>query len=238
MRTPPLMHMPRPHVVVNLAMSADGKLSTRERRQVKISGKEDFSRVDRLKAESDAVMVGIGTVLADDPSLTVKSPELIAARRARGLADHPVRVVVDCRARTPPGSSVLRKGPGPRVIACCSDADDERCRALSEVATVIRSGEGQVDLEALLSALYQMGIRRLMVEGGGRLIGGLFARGLVDEFFTFIGNIVIGGETAPTPADGPGFTREESFTRLTLFSVERMDHGVLLRWLVDRNTAE
>ncbi len=238
LRTPPLMHMLRPYVVVNLAMSADGKLSTRERRQVRISGKEDFSRVDRLKAESDAVMVGIGTVLADDPSLTVKSPELIAARRAQGLSDHPVRVVVDCRARTPSGSSVLRKGPGARVVACCSDADAERCRTLSEFASVIRAGQGEVDLEKLLSELYRMGIRRLMVEGGGRLIGGLFSRGLVDEFITFVGNIVIGGETAPTPADGPGFVREEAFTRLSLFSVERMDHGVLLRWMIDRNTPE
>ena len=65
----------RPNVVVNVAMSADGKISTRERRQVKISGVQDFERVDRLKADSDAVMIGIGTVLSDDPSLTVKSEE-------------------------------------------------------------------------------------------------------------------------------------------------------------------
>lgn len=230
--------MPRPYVVVNLAMSADGKLSTRERRQVKISGREDFSRVDRLKAESDAVMVGIGTVLADDPSLTVKSPDLIAERRARGLEDHPVRVVVDCRARTPPDASFLHKGAGTRVVACCSDADQDRCQTLSEYANVIKAGREEVDLDTLLSELHRMGVRRIMVEGGGRLIGGLFLRGLVDEFITFIGNIVIGGATAPTPADGPGFTREEAFTRLSLFSVERMDKGVLLRWMVEKETPE
>lgn len=232
------MHMLRPYVVVNLAMSADGKLSTRERRQVKISGKEDFSRVDVLKAESDAIMVGIGTVLADDPSLTVKSAELIAARRARGLSDHPVRVVVDCRARTPLDSSILRKGAGKRVVACCQDTDDERCRALSSLACVIRAGEGKVDLEALLSELYRMGIRRLMVEGGGRLIGALFSLGLVDEYMTFIGNMIIGGEMAPTPADGPGADREAQFTGLSLYSVERMDKGVLLRWMVEKRSPE
>ncbi|MDD3934298.1 MAG: dihydrofolate reductase family protein, partial [Methanoculleus sp.] len=74
----------RPFVFVNVAMSADGKISTRERRQVRISGSGDFSRVDRIKAESDAIMVGIGTVLADNPSLTVKSPELRAERVAAG----------------------------------------------------------------------------------------------------------------------------------------------------------
>ena len=81
----------RPCVVVNVAMSADGKLSTRERRQVKISGMQDFARVDQMKAGSDAVMVGIGTVIADDPSLTVKSPAARMERRKLGLDEHPVR---------------------------------------------------------------------------------------------------------------------------------------------------
>ena len=227
--------MHRPHVIVNLAMSADGKLSTRERRQVKISGKEDFKRVDALKAGCDAIMVGIGTVLADDPSLTVKSGELIASRRARGLEDHPIRVVVDCKARIPLDASILRKGSGMRVIGCCQDADPERCRALSAVARVIPAGSGAVDLETLLSHLYDMGVRRLMVEGGGRLIGSFFEKGIVDEFITFIGNIVIGGEEAPTPSDGSGFVKEQYFPSLTLYSVERMDHGVLLHWMVRKN---
>ena len=74
----------RPFVFVNLAMSADGKLSTVERRQVKISGKDDFSRVDAIKADADAIMVGVGTVIADDPSLTVKSSEYKAKRVQNG----------------------------------------------------------------------------------------------------------------------------------------------------------
>ncbi|NTV01126.1 MAG: 2,5-diamino-6-(ribosylamino)-4(3H)-pyrimidinone 5'-phosphate reductase, partial [Methanoregulaceae archaeon] len=76
----------RPRVHVNVAVSADGKLSTRERRQVKISGAADFARVDRLKCESEAIMVGNGTILADNPSLTIKSPELKNRRKEQG--DH------------------------------------------------------------------------------------------------------------------------------------------------------
>ncbi|MDD1715378.1 MAG: 2,5-diamino-6-(ribosylamino)-4(3H)-pyrimidinone 5'-phosphate reductase [Methanolinea sp.] len=225
--------MPRPYVVVNVAMSADGKISTRERRQVKISGKEDFARVDRLKAGSDAVMVGIGTVLADDPSLTVKSPDLIAQRIARGQAEHPVRIVVDSSARTPLQASILNKGKGERVIACTEGADPDRIRALSGVAKVIIAGKEGVDLDLLLSELYGMEIRRLMVEGGGRLIGSLFSAGLVDEFSCYVGDMIIGGSQAPSPADGPGFISEKEFTRLSLFSIERMDGGVLLRWIVE-----
>ena len=98
----------RPLVVVNVAMSADGKLSTRERRQVKISGAEDFARVDRLKAGCDAVMVGIGTVLADDPSLTVKNPDLKSRRQQEGKPEHPVRVVSDSHARITPDARRTR----------------------------------------------------------------------------------------------------------------------------------
>jgi 2,5-diamino-6-(ribosylamino)-4(3H)-pyrimidinone 5'-phosphate reductase len=225
--------MPRPYVVVNVAMSSDGKISTRERRQVKISGKEDFARVDRLKAGSDAVMVGIGTVLADDPSLTVKSPDLIAERIARGQAEHPVRIIVDSGARTPLQASILRKGKGERVIACTEGADPDRVKALSEVAKLIVAGRERVDLDALLTELHVIGIRRLMVEGGGTLIGALFSADLVDEFSCYVGDMIIGGSEAPTPADGPGFVSEQEFTRLSLFSIERMDGGVLLRWMVE-----
>lgn len=123
----------RPYVFVNVATSADGKISTRERRQVRISGKNDFSRVDCLKAGSDAVMVGIGTVLADDPSLTVKSPELKAERKGKGLEEHPVRVVVDSRLRIPSDASVLHKGEGKRIIACAASAGAGRIQELKKL---------------------------------------------------------------------------------------------------------
>ncbi|HQQ37835.1 MAG TPA: dihydrofolate reductase family protein, partial [Methanothrix sp.] len=87
--------MTRPFVFINSAMSADGKISTINRRQVRISGREDLARVDRLRSESDAVMVGVGTVLADDPGLGVKSDQLRRARQERGLSESPLRIVAD-----------------------------------------------------------------------------------------------------------------------------------------------
>jgi 2,5-diamino-6-(ribosylamino)-4(3H)-pyrimidinone 5'-phosphate reductase len=213
-------------------MSADGKLSTRERRQVKISGTQDFSRVDRLKAGCDAVMVGIGTVLADDPSLTVKSDDCRRFRTDRGTDEHPVRIVVDSRARTPPAASILNKGPGKRVIAVSKRADENRVSELRKYATILESGETEVDLRQLMEQLGEMGIQRLMVEGGGTLIGGLVSCGLVDEIYTYIGNIVIGGKDAPTLADGPGWVKETDFCRLVLIEAHRMDTGILLHWKV------
>ncbi|HDR74353.1 MAG TPA: 2,5-diamino-6-(ribosylamino)-4(3H)-pyrimidinone 5'-phosphate reductase [Methanoculleus sp.] len=225
----------RPFILVNCAMSADGKISTKERRQVKISGKNDFLRVDRIKAESDAIMVGIGTVLADNPSLTVKSDELKQKRRARGADENPVRIVVDSAARIPPNAEILHKGRGKRIIAVSSRAPEAKVRELEFVADIIRTGDMQVDLAALMERLHAKGIRSVMVEGGGTLIGSLFAQDLVDEFCTFVGNMVIGGADAPTPADGAGFVAEDAFSRLSLVSAEPLDEGVLLRWKVARS---
>lgn len=224
----------RPYVVVNVAMSADGKLSTRERRQVKISGTEDFGRVDRLKAGSDAVMVGIGTVLADDPTLTVKGEECRKYRLKKGAGEHPARIVVDSRARIPVDASVLHKGSGLRIVAVSAKADPARVAALRKNATVIITGNDRVDLPALMEELGKMGIRRIMVEGGGELIAGLIREGVVDEIYTFIGNLIIGGRDAPTLADGEGFITEEEFSRLTLTGSRRIGDGILLHWQVKK----
>jgi 2,5-diamino-6-(ribosylamino)-4(3H)-pyrimidinone 5'-phosphate reductase len=222
----------RPHVLVNVAMSADGKISTRERRQVKISGTADFLRVDRIRAASDAVMVGIGTVLADDPSLTVKSDELKRERKAKGRDEHPIRVIVDSNAKIPLTASVLTTGEGKRVIGVSRQADPVRVAELKKMATVVISGEKEVDLTLLLGELSAMGVQKLMVEGGGNLIAGLFSANLVDEIYTFVGNIIIGGRDAPTPVDGSGFLKDTEFTRLTLHEFSPTGDGILLHWKV------
>jgi len=223
----------RPYVVVNIAMSADGKISTRERRQVRISGAQDFTRVDRLKAGCDAVMVGIGTVLADDPSLTVKSEECRNYRRKQGWDDHPVRIVVDSSGRIPPEASILHKGEGKRVVAVSKRADVTKISLLGKKTTVIVAGEDEVDLCALMNELGAMGIHRVMVEGGGTLIAGLIEAGLVNEIYTFIGNIIIGGKDSPTFTEGEGFILESAFPRLTLLEASRIDQGILLHWNVE-----
>ncbi|MCZ2417371.1 MAG: 2,5-diamino-6-(ribosylamino)-4(3H)-pyrimidinone 5'-phosphate reductase [Burkholderiales bacterium] len=228
----------RPYVIVNVAVSADGKLSTRERRQVKISGKDDFDRVDELKAGCDAIMVGIGTVLADDPSLTVKSDARIDARVMNGKPEHPVRIVIDSKGRTPPDAKILHKGPGLRIIAVSDMASEGDVTALKQHAKVIHAGEEFVDLPILLEKLHELGINRLMVEGGGTLIWGLLSAGLVDELLVFVGNIIIGGKDAPTLADGTGYIYEPDFISLELVHALPMEEGVLIHWKVKNKWSE
>lgn len=221
----------RPFVFINTAMSADGKISTTLRKQVRISGQNDLKRVDALRARSDAVMVGIGTIIADDPKLTIKSAALKATRTRQGKPSDPLRIVVDSNARTPLSASVL----GARtLIAVSQHAPSHAVKALSEKAEVFVAGEHIVDLVALLSNLKQRGIDSLMVEGGATLNFALLGLGLVDEIYTYVGNIVIGGRTAPTLVDGVGFTA--NFVKLDLRELSRMDDGLLIKWRVTGRT--
>ncbi|AEH37418.1 2,5-diamino-6-(ribosylamino)-4(3H)-pyrimidinone 5'-phosphate reductase [Halopiger xanaduensis] len=216
------------HVVVNAATSADGKLSSRRREQIAISGEADFERVDRLRADSDAVVVGAGTVLADDPHLTVKDADLRDQRVEDGEAANPVRVVVDSKARTPVDAEILDDAA--ETYVCVSEAApvDRRMDLANRGAELVTAGDDRVDLLRAFAALQEAGLERLMVEGGGELIFSLFEDGLVDELRVFVGPKVIGGRDAPTLADGEGFV--EDFPTLELESVERLDDGVLLTW--------
>jgi 2,5-diamino-6-(ribosylamino)-4(3H)-pyrimidinone 5'-phosphate reductase len=208
-------------------MSADGKISSILHRQVRISGKEDLIRVDELRASSDAIMVGVGTVLADDPGLRVKSELLRRERQERAIYENPLRIVADGLARTPPDAEVLGAGC---VLAVSRAAPSERLAALSNRCKIFVSGENRVDLIELMRFLHSIGVQRLMVEGGAILNWSMIGAGLVDEIYVYVGNMLIGGEVAPSLLGGPGFS--VNFPKLELISLERLGEGVLLRWHV------
>ena len=222
------------HVAVNAAMSADGKLATRQREQLAISGPEDFARVDELRAAHDAVMVGVGTVLSDDPSLTLDDASLSESREDRGESPHPIRVVADSRARTPPDAAILDDA-APTYVLVSEAVPNEHVQSLSSAgATVVIAGENRVDLAVGLEKLESHGVERLMVEGGGELIFSLFEADLVDELTVFVGSMIIGGRDAPTLADGEGFT--SAFPELTLESAKSFGTGALLEYSVESPT--
>ncbi len=224
--------MDRPFTFINSAMSADGKISTKKRKQVKISGKTDFDRVDELRATSDAVMVGIGTILSDDPSLTVKSEERKKRRVGLGLDENPARIVVDSKARMPLTADLFKKGTGKRIIVVSRAAPLERVEALKGKADIVVAGSEEVDLEEMAHELHKRGIRRLMVEGGATLNWAMARAGLVDQISVFIGNLIIGGKDAPTFMDGEGISDRADAMELQLIKYEPMDEGIVLTWKV------
>lgn len=223
-------------VVVNAAVSADGKLSTHAREPIEISGESDFQRVDELRAQSDAVMVGVGTVLADDPSLTVDDPVRTAIREADDRPIQPARVIADSHCRTPLDARVLDDATRTYILISEAAPQDRRTALRDTGAELVVSGERRVDIRAAVPRLESEGIDQLMVEGGGELIASMFEADLVDQLSVFVGSFVIGGRDAPTLVDGDGFL--ESFPQLSLLSVERLDGGVLLQWLVEHDVPD
>jgi 2,5-diamino-6-(ribosylamino)-4(3H)-pyrimidinone 5'-phosphate reductase len=227
----------RPFVFINVAVSADGKMDTFERKGSSISSAEDKARVQRLRAEADAVMVGGQTLLGESPKLTVKTPELRAERIAKGLPENPIKVGVVTRADLQLNGDFITAGPARRVIFTTQQTPPEQINVLSKLGVeVYVLGKKRVDLKKALETLDQLGVRRLMVEGGGRLNFELLRLGLVDELSVYLAPKIFGGGSAPTMADGDGLV-ESAGLKLKLVDVRVLDEtgGILIRYQLDKS---
>ena len=205
-----------PFVTAKYAMSLDGKTATYTGESRWISGEESRQFVHRLRAESDAVMVGIGTVLADDPRLTVRDGDTGVATR------QPLRVVVDSRLRTPESARVLTE-PGRVVLASATGKDEpaDPWKGLDVGVEAVPSGDGSVDLAELLRRLGARDVTSVLVEGGGMLLGSLFDNRLVDKVVAFIAPSIIGGKAARSPVEGTGAGRIADTLHLDRVEVRR-----------------
>ena len=229
--------MKRPFVFINVAMTADGKIDTYQRKGAAISSPRDKERVDRLRAESDAVMVGGRTLLDEDPKLTVKSEALRAERVARGLAPNPVKVGIVTKATLQSHSKFLYEGSAQVVIFTTHRTSKEEIAFLrAGGADVYMDDQDQVNLKNALEILKNLGVNRLMVEGGATLNFELLRLGLVDELTAYIAPMIFGGASAPTMAAGSGVERGVAIP-LKLIQLEKHDDGgVILKYELERST--
>jgi len=202
----------RPFIHVNCAMSADGKLAGPDRKQVRISSDEDMVRVKTIRRSYDAILVGVGTVIADDPHLTVKG---------LGFDENPIRIVIDPNGRTPDSAAVIDER-APTIIVTSS-----LCNKEWKNVSILKSENETIDLAQCLEILGGIGIENILVEGGGETIASFFKAGLVDRYTVFVSGMIIGGRTSPTPADGDGWLNTDG-VKLKLISSEVLGNGVLL----------
>ena len=213
-----------PYVTVKFAMSLDGKIATSTGESKWITGPRSRRHVHEMRRRCDAIMVGVNTVLRDDPQLTARD------RSGNALKRQPLRVVVDSKGSTPTGARMLKE-PGSNLIAVVnpSEARMDALRATgAEVLRLPSAGAGGVDLAALMEVLGTRGVVDLLVEGGGTVIGSLFDAGLVDRVASFIAPTIIGGATSPSPVGGAGIDAMSRILKLGDVSVKRLEEDILV----------
>jgi diaminohydroxyphosphoribosylaminopyrimidine deaminase/5-amino-6-(5-phosphoribosylamino)uracil reductase len=190
-----------PFVLAKFAMSLDGKIATYTGDSKWVTGPLARAEVQRMRRECDAIMVGINTLLADDPQLTARASDGSALDR------QPLRVVLDSHCRTPSEASMLQE-PGATLIIASRDAPGQEIERLRAVGAEVWGGSlhspGMVEMSEVLVELGHRGVVSLLVEGGGITLGSLFDMGLVDKVNVFIAPVIIGGNQASSPIEGHG----------------------------------
>ena len=222
-----------PFVTVKFAVSLDGKIATRTGDSKWISGDESRRYVHYLRYTSDAIMVGLNTVLTDDPQLTVRCC-------SRGGLAHkqPLRIVADSEGKTPVSSRVFHE-PGNVLMAVGVNVTSARKHAYEKSGAEVLempTRRGKVDMPSLMRALGERQITSVLAEGGSRLLGSLFDHGLVDKAIVFIAPIIIGGRLAKTPVAGKGVEKVIDSIKLERVRTRTCNGDVMISGYVGKET--
>ncbi|MEU9167160.1 dihydrofolate reductase family protein [Streptomyces sp. NPDC048420] len=215
--------MPHPYVLLSAAVSLDGYLDDTGPDRLLLSSPADFDRVDEVRASVDAILIGAGTIRADNPRLLVNSEERRAARVAAGKPPYPLKVTVSGSGDLDPAANFWHTG-GDKLVYT-TEQGAERARAVGPAADVVSLGTS-LDWRRLLRDLYDRGVRRLMVEGGGRIHTQLLQQGLADEVQLVLAPLFVGDPDAPR-LFGPGAYQGG---RLRLVETRRIEDVVLMRY--------
>ena len=221
-----------PFVTLKNGISLDGKIATRTGDSRWITGEASRLEVHRLRDAADAIITGVGTVLADDPELTTRLPE---------GGKSPVRVVVDSLARTPLSAKLVNDGKAPTIIAISNKAPEERVAALKaknvEILPLPEDSDGRLNLGALLRILGERCLTHVMVEAGGTLNSSFLFGNYVDKVVMFVAPKIIGGAGAPGPYGGTGCDRLSEVVELEDVRVQHTGEDLMIEGWVKRREA-
>lgn len=208
----------RPFVTVKTASTLDGKIASVTGHSRWITGEAARAQVHELRRQHDAILVGVGTVLADDPELTSRLDGQLYGRQ-------PVRVVLDSRLRTPLDARLVQGRAAPTWIVTTADSPADKREELSACGVTLIVLEGPLTVDKVLEALGERGITSLLVEGGAGVNGSFLQARAIQKVVSYVSLKLIGGNQAPTPFGGPGYERMNEAVELTGVSIERIDEN-------------
>jgi 5-amino-6-(5-phosphoribosylamino)uracil reductase len=216
-------------IIVNMAVSVDGRINTRRREHFALGSEHDRRLMDELRARADAVIVGAGTVRHDGHPMRLRYRDLRAARIARGRPPHPVNVVLSRALDLPPGARFFTAADTTRIVVTTRLAPAARVRRFAALADVVVLPGRTLSPPRVVESLRERGLKRLLLEGGGEVHFAFVKAGLVDEWYVTVTPRLLGGVGAPSLLDGEGFLARDH-VRLRLVSQRRVGDEVFLRY--------
>ncbi len=225
----------RPHTIVVLAMSVDGKIADKVRSPARFGSAADLAHLERQIAQTDGVLFGHGTLKAYGTTLRVSSEELLQQRQQQGKPPQPVQIVCSGSGKINPNFRFFQQ-PIPRwLLTTQTGAEEVRKNQILSFERIIISEtfQGQINWSNALQQLYERGVQKLAVLGGGQLVGSLIEVDAIDEVWLTVCPLILGGLDAPTPVEGNGFLASVA-PRLELLEVRGVKQEVFLHYRLFR----
>ena len=223
--------MNRPQTTLVLAMTADGKIADQTRSPARFSSAADRVHLEKQISLADGTLFGAGTLRAYGTTLSVKNPQLLQARKLRSQRAQPVQIVCSAEAEINPELPFFRQSVPRWLLTTTAGAkrSSEATKEGFEQIIVAQTSTGKIDWSAAFAQLAQLGLKKLAILGGGKLVASLLEADLIDEFWLTVCPIILGGVEAPTPVEGTGFLSQQA-RRLELLSVETIAQEVFLHY--------
>ena len=220
----------RPKTIVILAMTADGKIADFKRNAARFGSDIDKNHLEKQISLVDSVIFGAGTLRAYGTNLTVKNPELLAARKQQNKSSQPINIVVSASGKIADNLRFFSQ-PVPHWLITTEQGTRNNTSNFEKVLTFSALEKGKIDLVAAFKRLKEIGLNNVAILGGGELVASCLEQNLIDEFWLTICPYILGGKNAPTPVEGKGFLSKHS-QKLELLSLEQIEQEIFLHYKV------
>lgn len=222
-----------PYVIIKCAMSLDGYIDDTSDDRLILSNPEDFERVDAVRAECDAILVGAKTIRNDNPRLMIRSEERRLYRKSKGLSADLIKVTITGSGKLSKDFVFFSTGKTDKIVYCFAEVEERLCLELSGLAEIVAAPVPYLEPMFILKDLYKKGIRKLLIEGGSKIITSFISHGLVDELQVSVAPFFVGEQEAPRFANSAKFPHNVE-NRMKLKKVEMIGDMAEITYLLNR----